>query len=255
MSDRASAWSVTINNPTADDETDINSARQRKGWTIIGQKEKGEEGTPHYQLLVKTPQTRFSALKNAFPRAHIEKARNVKALETYVQKEDTRIGEIPTSEFHPNLERFWFLICNLIPRQIVSEISPSYEDDMLRALDTATSRLIRKGYHVETLAVNPQIRSSWKKFALYIHERCSLEIDRQTDRQPEQEQPSPAVNQLIIPAEIIETNGPDSEDSEDEEDSDEETVASEDSDSSESSEEDNEFPRRNKVSFRDNCSG
>jgi len=254
MSERGTAWSVTINNPTPDDEIDINSARQRKGWTVIGQLEKGEEGTPHYQLLVKTPQTRFTQLKKAFPRAHIEKARNMKALETYVQKDETRIGEIPTSEFHPNLEKFWFLICNLIPRQVVSEITGTYEEDMLRALDVATSRLIQKGYHVETLAVNPQMRSAWKKFALYIHVRCSLEIDRQTDRLA-REAAVPETPATINLTECIDVDGPDSEDEEDEEDSDEETVASEDSDSSESSEEDNERPRGSKVSFRDNRSG
>lgn len=208
MTDRATCWSVTINNPTVDDDTAINTARQKKGWQVIGQKEIGKEGTPHYQLMVKTPQTRFSAMKKTFPRAHIEIARNVKALETYVNKEDTRVGEIPTSEFYPNLEKYWFLVCNLIPRHVVSDVTPTYEDDMLRHLDVAAARLIRKGYHVETLTVNPQIRSSWKKFALYIHERCSREIDRQTDSQTAPV--VPAVNQLIIPGEIIESDGPDS---------------------------------------------
>lgn len=207
MTDRATSWSVTINNPTVDDDTAINTARQKKGWQVIGQKEIGKEGTPHYQLMVKTPQTRFSAMKKTFPRAHIEIARNVKALETYVNKEDTRVGEIPTSEFYPNLEKYWFLVCNLIPRHVVSDITPTYEDDMLRHLDVAAARLIRKGYHVETLTVNPQIRSSWKKFALYIHERCSREIDRQTDSQTPPV--VPAVNELIIPAEGI--DGPDTE--------------------------------------------
>lgn len=45
--DRATAWSVTINNPNESDEEAINLARQ-KGWTVQGQKEVGDEGTPHY---------------------------------------------------------------------------------------------------------------------------------------------------------------------------------------------------------------
>jgi len=73
MTDRATVWSVTINNPTPSDEEGIALARQR-GWQVEGQKEKGSEGTEHYQLMVKTPQVRFSAVKKAFPRGHIEAA-------------------------------------------------------------------------------------------------------------------------------------------------------------------------------------
>lgn len=83
MSQRARAWSVTINNPTQTDEYDIAQARL-KGWKVEGQLEKGEQGTTHYQLLVKTPQVRFSLIKKAFPRAHIEVCRNLTALTAYV---------------------------------------------------------------------------------------------------------------------------------------------------------------------------
>lgn len=43
---RHSTWSVTINNPTQSDEDAIHQARQR-GWSVEGQKEVGEQGTPH----------------------------------------------------------------------------------------------------------------------------------------------------------------------------------------------------------------
>ena len=82
---RSNIWSLTINNPTADDEECIQLARQ-KGWKVEGQKEVGKEGTPHYQLMLKTPQVRFSAVKKLFPRAHIEIARNATALAQYVTK-------------------------------------------------------------------------------------------------------------------------------------------------------------------------
>ena len=39
------------------------------------------------------------------------------------------------------------------------------------ALTMATLELIRKGYHVETLAVNPQTISAWKRYHLAIIER------------------------------------------------------------------------------------
>lgn len=80
MTDRATAWSLTINNPTQADEESIQLARQ-KGWQVIGQLEEGENGTKHYQLLLKTSRIRFGGVKKLFPRAHIEVARNVAALE------------------------------------------------------------------------------------------------------------------------------------------------------------------------------
>lgn len=46
-SDRSIYWSITINNPREDDEENIAVARQR-GWIVEGQKEVGENGTPHY---------------------------------------------------------------------------------------------------------------------------------------------------------------------------------------------------------------
>lgn len=91
---RATCWSLTINNPTKSDEEWIQQARQ-KGWQVEGQLEKGKEGTEHYQLMVKTPQVRFSAVKKQFPRAHIEIARNPAALAQYVAKEETREADLP----------------------------------------------------------------------------------------------------------------------------------------------------------------
>ena len=63
MSDRATCWSITINNPLPADDENIARAKQRSGWKVEGQLEKGENGTPHYQLMVKTPQIRFDPLR------------------------------------------------------------------------------------------------------------------------------------------------------------------------------------------------
>lgn len=180
---RATCWSITINNPTPQDEEYIALARQ-KGWTIDGQRERGAQGTEHYQLVARTPQVRFSQVKKAFPRAHIEVARNAPALTAYVHKTDTRVSELPTGqELYPSLSKFWDLIfedlvaCGIDPRSV-----HGYSERSACAyLDQAVDHIIRKGYHVETLAVNPQTRSAFAKFSSALFWRW--ETRRQTDRQ------------------------------------------------------------------------
>lgn len=187
MSERATCWSVTINNPTDSDADNIALARQKSGWKVEGQLEEGENGTPHYQLMVKTPQTRFSAIKTAFPRAHIEVARNVKALSEYVHKDDTRIGEIASSERYPTMAKFYELIYEeVVAIYPKGQWSNWDEDELLKKFDEAIKQLIIKEYFVESFAVNPQIRSSIKKFGYEILIRTEKYIRRQkTDRQTE----------------------------------------------------------------------
>lgn len=199
-SDRATCWSLTINNPTQADEEAISLARQ-KGWKVEGQKERGESGTEHYQLLVRTPQVRFAAVKKQFPRGHIEAARNPVALAQYVAKEDTRVAGLATDQQkYPSLSRFWHLVVEHLDAYNAVDLNyvfnPTYERpntiwfkeaprewkrDPLTALDEATSYLIEKGYHVEAIACNPQMRMAWKKFHAAIIIRTY--VDRQTDSQ------------------------------------------------------------------------
>lgn len=92
---RASAWSITINNPSTFDLESWQNATAIP-WVVEakGQVEQGEEGTPHIQGFLKTQQVRFSQVKKAFPRAHIEVARNPTALAQYVVKNETRLQAI-----------------------------------------------------------------------------------------------------------------------------------------------------------------
>lgn len=192
MNQRSTSWSVTINNPNAADEECINLARQRS-WQVEGQLEKGEGGTLHYQLLVRTPQVRFSAVKKMFPRAHIEAARNVKALEQYVTKEETREAELPsTQEQYPSLSRTWELIYDTLTTQptwstwrYVPGGYSSFKDEKqaLEFFDWACRERIREGYVLETIAVNPQTRSAFAKFADAIFFRIYIRRhqDSQTD--------------------------------------------------------------------------
>lgn len=176
---RASCWSLTINNPTPEDEECINLARQR-GWIVEGQLEKGENGTPHYQLMVKTPQVRFSAVKRAFPRGHIEVARNAAALRKYVHKDQSREGELPTQqEMYPSLVAFWRLVLDYFLSQekdgldyialadghvkfYKDEIDAAYRKEPTLFFRAAVNNLIERGYMVESIAVNPATLSMWK---------------------------------------------------------------------------------------------
>lgn len=189
MSDRGNCWSVTINNPVAADEEAISSARQRSGWIVVGQLEKGENGTPHYQLMLKTPQVRFSAVKKLFPRAHIEKARNSAALGTYVQKEETRIGElVENNEMYPTLQTAFDMFSSWLHNRVLHNIDANYQsftpEVWLDKFDAFCAAKITEGYVLETLAVNPQVRSSIKKFGCEIYIRSNIRRQK-TDRQTE----------------------------------------------------------------------
>jgi len=171
----------------------------RLGWTCEGQLEEcPETGRKHYQFAIKTPQVRMSQVIKVFKGAHIEPARNKDALLQYVKKSETRIGDMPdvSANKFPTADKFLNLVCqelldtNTVPKQyrmIVGEgdwyNGRVHDDDKLGALDYATGQLIRKGIVCELHAVNPQIRSAWKKFSTDI---CFRFIeDRQTDRQIE----------------------------------------------------------------------
>jgi len=204
MTDRATAWSVTINMKTVSQSTAdecINTARA-KGWKVEGQLEQGEEGTKHYQLMVRTPQTRFSAMKKMFPTAHIEIARNVDALREYVNKEETRTGSLPAqNDKYPSVTKMWELFWDHIPlkdwftgtdadiNQYASDL-PVGEKARLQYLDETGAWLIKSGYYIEQHLVNPQVRSSFQKFAKELCVRTLRKIvkesaDRQTDRHVE----------------------------------------------------------------------
>lgn len=201
---RGTAWSVTINNPTPSDDEEIALARQ-KGWKVEGQKEVGEGGTPHYQLLVRTPQVRFSAVKKAFSRAHIEPAKNVEALANYVVKEETRAGALPsTQDQYPSLSKLWNLMYIWLTESRgykfdvpsgssdarvpcrVRFVECSCRDFMepLAVFDEFIKDMICAGYHVESIGVNPQTRSMWSNYwSAILFRELTAPTRRQPDRQ------------------------------------------------------------------------
>ena len=180
MSERATCWSVTINNPTKSDDENISMAQQRSGWAVYGQEEMGENGTPHYQLMVTTPQVRFSAVKKAFPRAHIEVARDRKALTAYVKKEDTRVASLQTDNKYPSLQTLWDMFAEFVNNKKYRNLVDTSPERRLEIFDDFIRDAIDKGFMVETMGVNPQMRSSVKQYGENIVLRS---LRRQTDRQ------------------------------------------------------------------------
>lgn len=179
MTERANLWEVTINNPTDSDRECLSLAMQ-KGWKVIGQKEVGENGTPHWQMAIRTPQVRFSAVKKMFPRGHISVARSAPALLKYVTKEQTRAGDLPTQQDkYPSLSKFWDLVfqyLNGLEKDGLDYVALEegkvrfydegrerlYRKAPLTMLDEAMRNLIVRGYHVEGIGCNPNTRSQWK---------------------------------------------------------------------------------------------
>lgn len=134
---------------------------------------------------------RFSAVKKQFPRAHIEVARNVAALEQYVHKDETREGQLVTaSELYPSLQSMWDMFSQWLDDRY--ESSTGYltnrhcagdEKLWLSDFDKFICHAITQGYVVESMAVNPQVRSCVKNYAfeIYLRSRVRRQTDRQTD--------------------------------------------------------------------------
>lgn len=99
MKGKARNWSITINNPTEEELAVWKTATVDHHWVkaTSGQLEKGDSGTIHLQGLLKTVPVPFSRVKKLLPRAHIEAARNVAALEKYVVKPESRVASLAAS--------------------------------------------------------------------------------------------------------------------------------------------------------------
>lgn len=176
MTERASCWSITINNPTAEDDEIIAKLR-RMPWFIEfkSQLEEGAEGTKHIQGMLRTSQVRFSAVKKALPRAHIEAARNSNALAAYVNKTDTCLAkrsevvrDIPTLFEYQDKVAAELKEADVMERWAYYEQMRVIKDPgecALEVVDSIVSRHIAAGGRgLEFISINPMWRSSWKKF-------------------------------------------------------------------------------------------
>lgn len=172
MTDRATCWSITINNPT---EEEVNAWTKIPGWKLTGQYEEGDKtGTPHFQGMLQTPQVRAKAVKRIFPRAHIEIARDRAALAKYVSKEETRVATYEANgvpslfEYQDNIAALWD-VEEFERRRLDDAFLKRYKYDVgdlaLAYVDELVAGEIVKGQRgIEFIGINPMWRSSWKKF-------------------------------------------------------------------------------------------
>ena len=183
-SQKASCWSITINNPTPEE---IEGLKQLPEWVRKweGQVEKGENGTEHIQGMLKTQHVRFSQVKKLMPRAHIEVARNEKALAKYVHKEDTRVDTLATTtnlaivdiargvrevwnshaEWKAMLNKQYDDYDNEYPDSQMAERAKCKLNIGEWTLDCLIKHYINNGYSgIEYMGANPAVRLAWKKF-------------------------------------------------------------------------------------------
>lgn len=187
---KASRWSITMwlteETGYTHDSPQIIEQTLPPQWAIEGQEEKGKDsGKLHYQLFLKTPHIRGSQVQKFFPKCHIEVATNPFALENYVHKEDTRVGEFKTIEtkspqWHIVISKFmeWFL--QKYPDYPTTEPSDEFK---LREWDEFIIESIIDGMRIDILGVNPQYRSCVIKYWRGYLQRAKYpsDKDRQTD--------------------------------------------------------------------------
>jgi len=171
MALRGTCWSITINNPTKEDEECIAKLRNMPWFVAFtSQNEVGAEGTPHIQGMLRTSQQRFAAVKKALPRAHIELAKNAAALTKYVSKAETRVSEREeVSRDIPTLFEYQTRVAYELTEEKVFTMSAELNIDTgeaaLKCVDAIVSRHIAEGGRgLEFIGINPMWRSSWKKF-------------------------------------------------------------------------------------------
>lgn len=181
-SEKCCNWSITINNPTDDDNRQWACLKDYP-WVkeVQGQLEKGKDGTLHIQGMIKTQSVRFAQVKKALPRAHIEPAKNVNALRQYVNKTETRVAAIAPVKVATQSDVQRVLLESIMLtgfrhyewtgdpincfNEFLAEKELQIKNDWEIWTDAAVSKLIREGYYgVEFVMSNPQVRTAFRKY-------------------------------------------------------------------------------------------
>jgi len=177
---RATCWSVTQQVKSTEEGKLFMEQQVPPGWKLTGQLEEAPTtGQLHLQLMLKTPQVRFSAVKRQFPKAHIETAHDPVALALYVQKNETRVmgveqPEAPTIwQFSQmvadriSIDDMVYNICNWrgLRHDAVIYWDDATPEELLRYVDVLVGRFVHEGVRgAEFMGINPMFRSAWKTY-------------------------------------------------------------------------------------------
>jgi len=178
--DRATCWSITQQVKSTEEGKLFMEQQIPPGWKLKGQVEEAPTtGQLHLQLMLKTPQVRFSAVKRQFPKAHIEQAIDAHALALYVQKNETRVMAVQQTEA-PTIWQFSEMVVNRVDiaemiyyikqwRALEMDAIVYWDDatpeEMLRYVDILVGRFVHEGIRgAEFMGINPMFRSAWKTY-------------------------------------------------------------------------------------------
>lgn len=183
MTERASWWSITINNPLDSDREALKNPPTFVK-LVKYQDEVGDNGTLHIQGAVNTTQVRFAQVKRWLERAHIEVARDKSALLKYVGKTDTAVEGtqfetkaefLTTAKALRKLARYYKK-----PDEEFVEAFPT--DHIKRAYWRAVRDILREDEELVSLYSRPDLFRAWENTWEVWLEKVEEE-DRQTDRQ------------------------------------------------------------------------
>lgn len=169
--ERATTWSLTQQVESEEEAQTFMAQQTPPGWRLEGQVERAPTtGKLHLQLLLKTPQVRFSQVKKQFASAHIEVARDAKALARYVHKDETRVSGVE----HRATPTVWDFNLLIVDKWDCDEFQlraslKNWEDastsQVMIYVDYIIGTLIEDGVRgAEYMGVNPMIRSAWQRY-------------------------------------------------------------------------------------------
>lgn len=198
MTERASWWAITLNNPTDEDRELLKTPPKFVSEMWYQMEHAPTTGTPHFQMCLHTTQQRFAAIKEFLPRAYIEKARNKDALQQYCKKSATSVDgsfvyyKRPTNtiddpdEVQP--ERLTF---NEVIALIASNVHEDevYTVEPIEQYNKAVNRIVRVQPHLMDQLTAQRVASAWRviwESAIFWFRAATLvDIPTPEDRQPE----------------------------------------------------------------------
>ena len=157
MVNGAKGWCFTINNPTFDDEFELEALKLDADYLVTG-KEVGSEGTPHIQgfVIMKTPST-LVRMKQHLSRAHLEQRRGTaKQAADYCKKDGDfeEFGELPTSAAEKTKE-MWKNCITWAENGELDRIKEEYPGTYLRYLEKLRSLARPK------VSILPELENEW----------------------------------------------------------------------------------------------